>query len=237
MGSSASKASRAASKLPGNAINAARKYPTRTPPNTNTQPTRPNSEGRLGPTLQSNTTASEPRDQATQLDASDLDPALDERLKSLGPVQPNPTRSNSSTFHSHRPGAGLSSNTARPSSSDPSLTSSHFQPSASTPQQSIFPASSPSSFSSPSNPTQRSNPAVSLLTARYRLAAEAEREFSRTGKSSAEGRQFLDVCTIRQILLLRDEKGVEAGQIERSLGLREGVVASLGARGLVGVGS
>lgn len=79
---------------------------------------------------------------------------------------------------------------------------------------------------------------MSLLTARYRLAGEAENEFARTGKSTAaEGRQFLDVLTLRQILVLRDEKGVEAGEIERSLGLKKGVVERLGRRGVVGVGS
>tara|TARA_R110002060_G_scaffold52265_1_gene63201 strand:- start:162 stop:509 length:348 start_codon:yes stop_codon:yes gene_type:complete len=114
--------------------------------------------------------------------------------------------------------------------------------------QTIFPSSSSSSnhtSNSSSGPDPRtgggggpSNPAVSLLTARYRLAGEAENEFARTGKSTAaEGRQFLDVLTLRQILVLRDEKGVEAGEIERSLGLKKGVVERLGRRGVVGVGS
>lgn len=79
------------------------------------------------------------------------------------------------------------------------------------------------------------NPAVSLLTARYRLAAEAEAEFASTGKKGAEqGRRFLDVGTIRKVLELR-EKGVEGSEIERRLGLRGGVVGALGGRGIVGV--
>ncbi|KAK2629189.1 hypothetical protein QTJ16_000009 [Diplocarpon rosae] len=223
MGSSASKAPRAASKLPATATTKpARKYPTRPPPpSPSTQTAGANVEGRSGVPEPGDVAASESRDQAAlPLAASaELDPALDARLKSLGPVQPKPTQSNSSTFR------------AGP---DPSLPSAaHFQPSASSPQQSIYPAPAPA----PSGPAPRANPAVSLLTARYRLAAEAEREFAQTGKSSAAGRRFLDVYTLRQVLVLRDERGLEARQIERSLGLGEGVVAQLGRRGLVGVGS
>ena len=39
---------------------------------------------------------------------------------------------------------------------------------------------------------------------------------------------------IRQILVLRDERGVEDAEIERRLGLKEGVVKRLGGRGVVG---
>jgi hypothetical protein len=73
------------------------------------------------------------------------------------------------------------------------------------------------------------------LTARYRVAEDAEREFGNIGKEGAEGRQFLDVVTLRQVLTLRDERGVEAEEIERQLGLRSGVVGRLGRRGVVGV--
>jgi hypothetical protein len=71
------------------------------------------------------------------------------------------------------------------------------------------------------------------LTARYRLAEEAELEFSNIGRKGREGRQFLDVVTIRQILVLRDEKGLGEGEIEERLGLRKGVVGRLGGKGLV----
>jgi hypothetical protein len=79
------------------------------------------------------------------------------------------------------------------------------------------------------------NPAVSLLTARYRLAEEAEREFAGLGRKGYEGRSFLDVVTLRQVLVLRDEKGLENGEIERRLGLKNGVVGRLGRGGVVGV--
>jgi hypothetical protein len=171
------------------------------------------------------------------------DPALDNRglisrLKTLGPVQPNPTFSNSSTFNQRPPlhnpanpqtSKQTSSPQSQQSSHDPSL-SSNFVPSASNPQQSIFPQQSQNQ-----NQGGRQNPAVSLLTARYRLAEEAEREFASLGKKG-EGRQFLDAITIRKVLEMRDE-GVEGGEIERRLELRRGVVGRLGRKGVVGVPS
>ena len=48
------------------------------------------------------------------------------------------------------------------------------------------------------------------------------------------GRQFLDVITIRQVLMLRDEKGLAEGEIEKRLGLMKGVVGRLGPKGVVG---
>jgi hypothetical protein len=169
------------------------------------------------------------------------DPALDNRgllsrLQTLGPVQPNPTFSNSSTFNQrpplHNPAnpqipKQTSSPQSQQSSHDPSL-SSNFVPSASNPQQSIFPHQNQNQ-----NQGGRQNPAVSLLTARYRLAEEAEREFASLGKKG-EGRQFLDVVTIRKVLEMREE-GVEGGDIEKRLELRRGVVGRLGRRGVVGV--
>lgn len=48
------------------------------------------------------------------------------------------------------------------------------------------------------------------------------------------GRRFLDVLTIRRVLVLRDEKGLGGAEIERGLGLGEGVVGRLGGRAVVG---
>jgi len=42
------------------------------------------------------------------------------------------------------------------------------------------------------------------------------------------------VVTIRQLLMLRDEKGLERTEIERRLGLRRGAVGRLGRKGIVG---
>ena len=55
----------------------------------------------------------------------------------------------------------------------------------------------------------------------------------RRGREQA-GRRFLDVVTVRQLLMLRDERRLEPGEIERRLGLGSGVVGRLGRRGVVG---
>jgi hypothetical protein len=73
------------------------------------------------------------------------------------------------------------------------------------------------------------------LAARQRLQDEAEREFIEAGKRGHEGRQFLDVYTIRQMLTLRDKHGKSATEIERALGLKGGAVGRLGAKGVVGL--
>jgi hypothetical protein len=71
-----------------------------------------------------------------------------------------------------------------------------------------------------------------LLAARSRIAREAEEEFENLGRRGSPGRSFLDVVTIRQVLMMRDEQGKGAEEIERTLGLRKGVVGKLGPRGL-----
>lgn len=244
MGSSTSKAAKTASKL--SASNTARKYPTRPPPSsnrTNATPPRPNAQEQLGPTVYPEPRIAEGRSRQINQDSQDPDLGLQARLQSLGPVQPNPTLSNTSTFNltsrpalqharDKKPASSSSSQTHTPlptSSHDPSLTHSNFQPSASNPAQSIFPTRGPAQG--------RQNPAVSLLTARHRLAEDAEHEFSQVGKAGAAGRQFLDVVTLRQVLQLRDERGLDAEKIEEQFGLRKGVIARLGRKGVVGVGS
>lgn len=53
------------------------------------------------------------------------------------------------------------------------------------------------------------------------------------GRRGQVGRQYLDVYTIRQILQMRDQRKQPAAEIERALGLKEGVVARLGGAGVV----
>lgn len=45
-------------------------------------------------------------------------------------------------------------------------------------------------------------------------------------------RSFLDVVTLRRVLVLRD-RGMPEGEIERELGLRGGLVGRLGPKGVV----
>lgn len=87
----------------------------------------------------------------------------------------------------------------------------------------------------PQFPDPSSNPAIQILLARDRLAAEAEKEFTEAGRKSHPGRQFLDIFLIRQVLMLRDEKMVSPEEIERRLGLKPGVVQRLGKKGIVGL--
>ena len=192
MGSSASKASRAAGS-------AARQYPTRPPPTSQATQSRPlPAQNRVpGPTVKPQPQASGSRSEAINLDASDPDFA--QSLRSLGPVQPNPTMSPTSVF---------------PHPSNPN---------------------NPAQASKPVGPDPRTNPAIAVLDARARLQDEAEREFMEAGRRGHEGRQFLDVFTIRQILTMRDEYGKSAGEIEMTLGLKKGVVNRLGAKGVVGL--
>ncbi|CAD6565164.1 MAG: hypothetical protein ASARMPREDX12_005725 [Alectoria sarmentosa] len=200
MGSSTSKAAKLAAGA------ARRQYPQRVPPPPSSnapsaplpppgQPTAP------GPIVHPQSQASSTRDESINLDASDPDFARS--LRSLGPVQPSSTLSNSSTFN--------------PSPSPPS------QGSQSSPNQ-----SHPQIFPDPSK-----NPALMVLTARDSLQQQAEVEFAKTGRGDG-GKSFLDVSTIRQLLVLRDERGMGGEEIEKKLGLAQGVVRRLGSRGVVG---
>ena len=192
MGASASKASRAT----GSAV---RQYPTRSPPTSQVASSKPQPTTttfqRPGPTVRPTPQASASRSEAINLDASDPDFARS--LRSIGPVQPNPTMSSTSTVQ-HPSNSNNRAQVARPAGPDP-----------------------------------RTNPAIMVLEARARLQDEAEREFIEAGRRGHEGRQFLDVYTIRQILTMRDERGRNSGQIEKALGLKSGVVGRLGMEGVV----
>ncbi|KAI9838498.1 MAG: hypothetical protein M1837_002456 [Sclerophora amabilis] len=219
MGSSSSKAARTV------ATTATRKYPSRPPgpppppppasgsSRSSNSPSPNQSQGAAstpsyGPTVYPQSKEASPtRNQAINLDASDPDFAAS--LRSLGAVQPSPTLSHSSTFNS---------------SSQPK-------------QRNDSSSSPPPSSSRPSSrfPDPATNPAVRLLHARERLADEADREFAEVSKRGHVGRRFLDVVTLRQVLMLRDEKAVPEPEIERILGLKSGVVGRLGGRdGVVG---
>ncbi|KAJ9132991.1 hypothetical protein NKR23_g11029 [Pleurostoma richardsiae] len=104
------------------------------------------------------------------------------------------------------------------------------------------PLYSPSSTASPMAPQQHvdgpaypspsSNPTLGALEARRRLEREAETEFEEMGRSGSQGRQLLNVGTIRSILVMR-ERGARPEDIEARFNLRRGVVERLGPRGLV----
>lgn len=84
-------------------------------------------------------------------------------------------------------------------------------------------------------PDPRKNPAIAVLHARARLQEKAEVE-ERAGRGpSAKGREFLDVFEMRQVLTMRDLQGKTPKEIEKKMGLKEGVVARMGGPGVLGL--
>ncbi|KAG9247568.1 hypothetical protein BJ878DRAFT_492107 [Calycina marina] len=222
MGSSISKTARSPSKA---ITNSTRKYPTRSPP----PPKQPATERGW---LHADSKNTAPR-AAPMPEPQGADPALAARLQSIGPVSPRLPPSQPYDLTPRAPlsdpkGASPPSHSSWNAHGTPALHLTSFRPSASNPSQSIFPTAQ--------GPDPRSNPAVSLLTARYQLAAEADAEFARTGKSAEVGRRFVDVATLRQVLVAR-ERGLQDVEIERMFGLGSGTVGGLGVRGVVGVSS
>lgn len=92
-------------------------------------------------------------------------------------------------------------------------------------------ASSP--FGSGIYPTPASNPAIAILTARSHIQQAVEQEKINAGRSGFEGRQYLDIATIRKVLTLRDEQGMKAEDIEKVLRLKKGTVDGFGRVGVV----
>ncbi|KAI4111594.1 MAG: hypothetical protein LQ339_000465 [Xanthoria mediterranea] len=191
MGASSSKAARSAASS-----STRRKYPSRTPesnPTTNNTPSAPAGQPTApGPTVHPQSQASNSRDEY---------PDFARSLRTLGPVHPASTLSNSSTFPSSSP---TSDSPPQPTNNNPQLFPNHLL-----------------------------NPALQILSRRAEIAAEADAEFTRL-RGGGEGRRFLDVGSIREVLAMRDGRGMREGEIEGLLGLRRGVVGRLGQRGVVG---
>ncbi|OLN92800.1 hypothetical protein CCHL11_06698 [Colletotrichum chlorophyti] len=80
-------------------------------------------------------------------------------------------------------------------------------------------------------PSTSRNATLGTLEARRLLQQQAEEEFEGMGRSTSQGREFLDLKTIVQIHLLRD-KGHSSSEIEERLDLKKGVVARLGRPGI-----
>lgn len=88
------------------------------------------------------------------------------------------------------------------------------------------------SASGPQFPSASNNTTLGVLEARRRLEAQAKLELENMGKSTDKGREFLDVATIKQILILR-QRGESASDIEARLRLKPGIVARLGPKEIV----
>ncbi|OTB04500.1 hypothetical protein M426DRAFT_155455 [Hypoxylon sp. CI-4A] len=82
--------------------------------------------------------------------------------------------------------------------------------------------------SGPGFPSPAQNPTLGALEARQQLQDRAEREFENIG----QGKEFLDVGTLKQILVMQG-RGTPAADIEKRLRLKSGVVGRLGPRGVI----
>ncbi|KAL9621116.1 MAG: hypothetical protein Q9160_004367 [Pyrenula sp. 1 TL-2023] len=200
MGSATSKAARTA----GNA--AKRQYP-KTPSstvsssqNTNAQPPPPPQQPQPGPSVHPSTPPQASKNEAIDLDARDPDFAS--RLSRLGPVQPAPTASHSST--------------SNPTPQRPSLDTGGRQ-------QGLF-----SSTNAPIFPDASNNPALLIVQAREQASKQAEEEAEAMGRSSFAGRTLIDVHTIKRAVGMK-ERGMTDINIEKTLMLRSGLVKKLGA--------
>ncbi|KAK3310270.1 uncharacterized protein B0T15DRAFT_31584 [Chaetomium strumarium] len=88
------------------------------------------------------------------------------------------------------------------------------------------------SLSTPRFPSSANNATLGVLETRRRLEAQAKDELENMGKSTDQGRAFLDIGTVKQILVLR-QRGESAAEIESRLRLKPGIVARLGPQGMV----
>lgn len=227
MGATASKPARSAASAASR-----RQYPkTASPGTTQATPTpikRAPPQQEAGPTYHSKEQASASRsagistflpincnisaDISKAIDLDARDPHFAASLRSIGPVTPNPTFSNSSTFNHSR-------------------TFPQFQP-----QQ--MPSASQSADGSggvtPSVfPDANNNPALLVLSSRSRITKAAEQELESFGRPSHPGREYLDAMTIRQVLSMRDRQKLRDADIEQTLRLKKGVVGRLGEKGVV----
>lgn len=132
-----------------------------------------------------------------------MSPQFAARLRELGAVDPRPLFSNSSTA-GPRPGGGGDS--GDPNAAQPSRP--------------------------PNWPSARDNVTLGVLEARRRLEEQAEAEMESMGRASDQGRELVDVGTVRRVLLLR-QQGVGDREIEERFGLKTGVVRRLGPAGVV----
>lgn len=78
----------------------------------------------------------------------------------------------------------------------------------------------------PSYPPTTRNTTLSALEARQRMQEQGELQF----ENQVGGREFVDVGTIRQVLIMR-QRGVAASDIEKRLRLKSGVVARVESKG------
>ncbi|KAM7206711.1 hypothetical protein V8F33_000354 [Rhypophila sp. PSN 637] len=90
----------------------------------------------------------------------------------------------------------------------------------------------PQDFAAPQFPAASNNVTLGVLEARRQLEQRATHEFDMMGKPGYQGREFLDIMTLRNILVMR-QRGDSPSDIETRLRLKPGLVARLGRAGIV----
>ena len=198
MGAASSKAAKTASsaatrKYPSSAATSRASNPAQKQWPTSTQPR---------PSVHPEPSASSSKDQVIELDARD--PDFGSRLSQIGPVQPTPTWSPSSTFAPTQ-----TETTTSPSSQ------------AANARQQIFPSPS-------------TNPALVVVAAREKYTRAFEHESENLGRPMFAGRTLIRAEEIRKILSMRDDMGKTGAEIEKQLRLQPGLVGRLGPAGWVG---
>ncbi|GAB1204356.1 hypothetical protein APSETT445_003009 [Aspergillus pseudonomiae] len=133
--------------------------------------------------------------------------------------QPSLTKSNAIDLDGRDPDFAASLRGIGPVSPAPTLSNSSTFAQRGNSVQTVFP--------------RAANPALLVVTARQKIAKAAEREVELVGRPGFAGREYLDALTIRQALSMRDRQGLPAGEIERLLRLKKGVVDRLGQKGVV----
>lgn len=222
-----------------------RSYPTRIPsslisrqlnPSQNVTDTSISESAEMGP-VESGSHSSSDSNTSNNHD-KELGITFQKRLQQIGTVHSYPANTplshSSRTATNHMHSANLQSTTPSHSPQKISSTLNMTEdmnvesPSASSPI--IYPKLSDGGQDS------TTNSAIRLIAARKQFDIEAEAEFATIGKSGYQGRRFLDVGTIRQILTMRDtQRELKDEEIERKLGLHAGVVRLLGKRNVVSV--
>ena len=149
---------------------------------------------------------------AVNADASD--PVLASKLRQIGPVEANPYQSHTSTQYQQpsrqQSAKGLPAELA---------------PLANEPPPGLFPDAA----------SMRNNPALLVMQARKRWREKAEIELDNIGRSGFAGRELMDAAMVTDALRMR-ARGVAIEDIEKRMGLKKGVMAKLGGRGVLEAG-
>ncbi|KIX97897.1 uncharacterized protein Z520_06675 [Fonsecaea multimorphosa CBS 102226] len=102
------------------------------------------------------------------------------------------------------------------------------------PDEETFPTSSQPMHSGQNIfPSDTKNPAMMLVQARRKIAAQWESDLENQGRPGFGGRTLLSVKDIKEALTLRDELGKSPQEVERQMRLKPGVLDQLVAKGVV----